>query len=857
MRLFISTLLLCIVFGRAESGDNTIYRLFENAEKFSINYPCEKVYLHLDNTSYYYGDDIWFKAYVVNGSNNLAGEISNTLYVELLNPGGEIIDRKILKIEKGAAHGDFTINRVPFYSGFYEIRAYTKYMLDFGDDAIFSRVIPIFEKPKIEGDFSSKKMMKYGTGKFTYLRPKPHKQNKLNIKFYPEGGHMVTGIQSQVAFEATDRYGHPIDVKGTLVDATGTPVARFATSHEGKGSFSLIPAAGIQAIVEYDGKSHDFSFPTPDSSGYAMSVDNLSSNDSIFITIDHRAVSLPDTIGIAVMASGSLQNSYAIASRQNNPIRFAVGKQALPAGVIQLVLFGKSGRTICDRLIFNLDRSTSLLDIATKADKTYYPPYGQVNISVSAKYTDGTPVTSAFSISIREKDNSVEYSRDILTDLLLMSEIKGYVANPQYYFEADDSVRRRHLDLLLLVQGWRKHTWEAINGSLPWEMKYPTEANGIITSGKVTSIAKRTPKPDVDVSAILIRRNESSGLNTDMIDIFHTDSLGRFSFQSDVKGEWNLILSVREKGKKKNYQISLDRLFSPKPKSYRFTDMEINISDTAVDAVHKDTIDNDNNLENLADFTTAFNDSLMSNGVRAKQIHNLKEVVVKGKKRSKARDIYKARSKSLAYYDVKSGLDDIRDEGEYIGNDIHAFMRNMNRHFTRTLSNGEEYLLYKGRIPLFVINYTPTYRTKIEYDKYKYIRLEAIKSIYVSEDIGSMLRYADPMITPIDIDKIYGCVVFIETYPDGEIPVDAGKGVRKTRLEGYTTAREFYSPDYSMLEPESDYRRTLYWNPDVLPDENGEAVIRFYNNALTKSFDIDLQTITPDGKIGVSQPNIP
>ena len=224
---------------------------------------------------------------------------------------------------------------------------------------------------------------------------------------------------------------------------------------------------------------------------------------------------------------------------------------------------------------------------------------------------------------------------------------------------------------------------------------------------------------------------------------------------------------------------------------------------------------------------------------------------MKGKKRSKESDIYKARSKSLAYYDVRSGLDDIRDEGEYIGDDIHKFLMSMNKNFTKTLSGNEEYLLYKGRMPLFVINYVRTMRTKLDYDKYKYIRLEAIKSIYITENLTTMCEYADPLISMFDIDRLYGCAVFIETYPDGEIPVDAGKGVRKTRLQGYDRPAEFYSPDYSEYEPEPDYRRTLYWNPDVVPDENGEGSVSFYNNEHSRKLRVSIETVTPDGKIGV------
>lgn len=829
----------------AASGSDSIFHWLKNAESFGLSYPQEKVYLHLDNTSYYYGDDIWFKAYVVNSFDNTPTAVSGTLYVDLLTPGGEVIDKKVLKIKDGQCHGDFTLNRVPFYSGFYEIRAYTKYMANFGDELMYSRIIPVFDQPRNEGDFSEKKMRKYGSGKYAYSRKKPHKGAKLNLKFYPEGGHLIAGNKSRVGFEATDSYGHPVNVEGYIRDE-GNKSVSFSTSHEGKGVFEITPEGSpMTAYVTHEGKEYKFDLPETMGSGYTMTVDNVKSKDSVFVKIQHHNIPQVDILGLAVLNMGILHSSYLVIPRHGEVVNLAVDKSMLPAGVAQILLFNSSGEILSDRLIFN--EGNCRLNVHTEFDKKNYAPYDEVNARIRLEDSDGNPVAAPFSLSVRECDGEVRWERNALTDLLLMSEIKGYVSHPDYYFESDDEEHRRNLDLLMLVQGWRRHSWDRIIGKEEFDLKYSPEDTVIDVDGRVLSLVKKVPKPGVDVSAFLMRRNEDTYNSESYAGIYTTDSLGRFHFSADVNGEWSMVLSLREKGKKKDYMIQLDRLFSPSPRQYAFTDMELAFNDGSGNAgVLADESADDND----EGFVVVFNDSVAKGTDRMKE---LPEVVVKGKKRSKERAIYKARSKSIAYYDVKSGTDDIRDEGEYIGDDIHKFLINMNRNFSRTLSNGEEYLLYKGRMPLFVINYMPTYRSKFDYDKYKYIRLEAIKSIYISEDLRSMCEYADPMIIPFDIDKLYGCVVFIETYPDGEIPVDGGKGVRKTRLEGYSPVREFYNPDYSMLEPEPDYRRTLYWNPDLSTDENGEATVRFYNNGAGGDFTVDLQTVTPSGLIGVSE----
>ena len=126
-------------------------------EQFGKALPQEKVYLHLIIPAISQGDQIWFQCYVVTSEFNRPTAWSKTLYVELLNPGGEIVSRQILPIRNGRCQGNFTLTHLPFYSGFYEVRAYTKYMLNFGEATVFSRIFPVFDKPDSEGDYNPKR----------------------------------------------------------------------------------------------------------------------------------------------------------------------------------------------------------------------------------------------------------------------------------------------------------------------------------------------------------------------------------------------------------------------------------------------------------------------------------------------------------------------------------------------------------------------------------------------------------------------------------------------------------------------------------------------------------------------------
>ncbi|MDR2585878.1 MAG: hypothetical protein LBC84_06640 [Prevotellaceae bacterium] len=815
--------------------------------------PQEKVYLHFDNTSYYQGDPIWFACYITNGQHQL-NNLSKTLYVELLNPGGEIIDQRILKVENGTCHGDFKLNHIPFYSGFYEVRAYTKYMLNFGDDMVFSRLLPVFNKPKNEGDFEEKKMLNYGrwgVGDYPMKRARPQREKAVNLRFFPEGGNMVLGVASRVAFEATDEVGNPIEVTGVVLDNTRQKISAFNSTHEGRGLFAYTPEANTNrqsSIVEvdYSGKKYRFNLPVPLPQGIVMEIDNLSQPDSIAVTLRKNSHTPSDIFGIAILHGGKLQNYLFAHIADENEVSFLMDKTMLPAGVSQIVLYNSIGEVVCDRLIFT-SKNDNRLEIRAKTDKSAYRPFELVTMELSVTNKEANPVPVTFSLSVRDTENEVLSRRNILTDLLLMSEIKGYVRDPYYYFEDDDDFRLSTLDILLMVQGWRRYSWKQMAGIDLFEPKYLAE-QGIETNGQIVSLVRQKPQSNVDVDMLLMQKTETDIENDSFIQTFVTDNQGRFSFVSDVEGRWNMILSVSEKGKKKDHRILLERLFSPEPRRYDYPELQVQISQkTNTHLIHEESSEL---LED--DLRPLFIADSLAKLRMTEKAHLLPEVRVRAKRRTEADDIFRSRTTSIAYYDLATEMDNIYDRGIFVGKDIHAVLKNMNNDFYTIIGKDqEEYILYKFKMPLFVINYERTQANRLEMQKYKNIPLNAIKSIYINETLNARCRYADIRLSCLAVEGLFSCVVFIETLPDDQILVEGAKGVRKTWLDGYSSVSEFYSPDYTVLPTISDdYRRTLYWNPAVVTDEYGNAKVGFYNNSRCTNFSISAETVTSQGTIG-------
>ena len=128
-----------------------------------------------------------------------------------------------------------------------------------------------------------------------------------------------------------------------------------------------------------------------------------------------------------------------------------------------------------------------------------------------------------------------------------------------------------------------------------------------------------------------------------------------------------------------------------------------------------------------------------------------------------------------------------------------------------------------------------------------------------------------------DVDKVY---IYTDYSPrregdkhfDGsnqpEVTIDlrsyldtSKRTVRRDRyviLPGFSTPDDFYQPNYSKkpLPETKDYRRTLYWNPDLKLDESGSAKIEFYNNCKPTQIAISAEGMSADGTLltGKSMP---
>jgi hypothetical protein len=204
--------------------------ILKKMQAYHAEYTQEKVYLHFDKPFYVAGDNVWFKAYLVEASLHTLDSSSRVAYVELINDSKAILQRKVLYISNGVTYGDFQLPD-SLTQGKYVIRAYTNYMKNVGEDFFFIREFSILKNMQGEEQVAS-----------TLIKFNP---DSIALQFFPEGGNLVAcGTANRIAFKALSPDGKGIAVEGEIVDESNTVITPFQAQHDGMGMVRLNPVVG-------------------------------------------------------------------------------------------------------------------------------------------------------------------------------------------------------------------------------------------------------------------------------------------------------------------------------------------------------------------------------------------------------------------------------------------------------------------------------------------------------------------------------------------------------------------------------------------------------------------------------------
>ena len=813
---------------------DSLARFVQNIVKFNNMFIQEKVYLHFDNTGYFMGETIWFKAYVVNPMSNRPNILSRVLYAELLTPEGRVLQKLKLKIENGQCNGQFSLKEL-LHPGYYEVRAYTALMLNWPDAPVYSRVFPIFNAPQEKGKNMYKDPVMNrvsNTERLPEMRAKRPKTEKINVQFFPEGGNLAMGLENRVYFKITDKRNNPLDFKGNIVNSRKEQITTVNTSHQGMGVFTLTPVEGESYYLQGDTEEKMYPLPAAQPLGVSMAVNNLQDEDLSICLMRHPQHAPTKALGLTTMCRGRIIRFDQIHWEADNTATITLKKADLPEGVNQFTLFDTEGRVYADRLTFIPIRQQVNFSITNK--KQEYRPKEKVEMSFKLTNNQGDPVYTMFSLSVRDAEAETPKNHanggSLAANLLLGSELKGYIHDIDYYFQADDAPHRQALDLLLGTQGWRRYNWEQMTHPQDFRVEYPAE-EGILIRGDLTSTFRNRKKDDVEIKVYLY-----NGAGHTRTGSCITDSVGGFAFLSeDFNGRWIMNIHTKENDKLKEMNVNLKKTPSPQGRFIEDKEKELFVQDN----------------DNLIPTTVKDSITLYDERGKLRWENLLPTVEIEDEREWQSGFVRKWNN---LIYDMEYERINMDDTGENYLKFFYEWLEDTNPYFTYSNDTSSITARYKGRPVRFFVTRigTNSSRQLVEQNvsiDVSTLTINDVEAITIADKPNASQAMIHLGLDTLVSDNSVIISVFVR---NDYFRHKEYKGTRRTKVQGFTPALEFYMPDYSYadLPQEEDFRRTLFWAPYVATNKQGEATVSFYNSKHCKYMRVNAETITFGGIMG-------
>jgi len=321
-------------------------------------------------------------------------------------------------------------------------------------------------------------------------QPIPILSEEVQVSFYPEGGELVDGMHSVVAFSARNKEGQPVEVEGQVVDSHQKTITNFSTAKNGMGYFKFTPLKNEQYYaVLHQGNLPVQKIALPEAlpNGVVMHVAPIEEGISLHIQSKHT-----QTMSVVVQIRGEVYFTSVLPLKIGDNL-FMIPTASMPSGVAQITLFDSKDIPRVERLSFvNLNKK---YELKLKPLQNAYQPGEKVKVAVEVRDEKGMPAPANLCLSV-VNDQLMSFANDksgnLVSAMLLERDLNTKVSDPSYYFNgsADASVA---MDLLMLTSGWRRFTWEQILENQFPLYTYPAEPgilSGIVYNGRTGKVLK-------------------------------------------------------------------------------------------------------------------------------------------------------------------------------------------------------------------------------------------------------------------------------------------------------------------------------------------------------------------------------
>lgn len=727
----------------------------------------EKVFIHTNKNTYLNEDVIWFKAYVATNDNKPSYR-TTLLYVNLFSETGNLIESKSVLIQNGVGTGQFELS-ASLQKGSYYIQALTNYMKNFGED-----------------NKQLQKIIIIGVQDVEEVKVKP----KYDIQFFPEGGYLLESVENTVGIKALIN-GRGYDYTGEILNSKNETVANFKNEHLGMSAckWNYKVSENYKARIFINDTTLVLPLPKATKTGVALHVTNTLKDDTVEFKLEtntNRVASLETDYTLLFHQNNKIVDYVNINFTNEKTITFEVDTKGFFNGVNTVTVF-KGKAPILERKFF-ITKENVKAKVAIEKQNVL-----KDSISYKLEIKEGL---ANVSISVLPENLLEEPARhSIESSYLLNAYVEGYIESPAYYFNNANKNRKRHMDLLLLTQGWTQYKLSDFIAQNNPKYQYNFEM-GFKLEGRVTPLYSNN-------LALLSRDNK-------IVNRLFLNNKKTFSFKNLLayKGDSIKLSFVRS-----NYEAikPLNIYFDTIPKkefsfNYRFQKPYVIPKKEEIKSTALEQEVERFNLTN---------------------INTLNEVELKGKTRSKAFVERKAFDNKYRKYDFFIGAAQIYEIDEkYI---------NANKTLGTLLRNKESVMIVHDRgYPRLV---SGTRNAGLSIDGKGVSPEFYLKALSIDmEDVEAIAYHSD--------SNSIGFNVFTTDNYKNNIKELFKKYYFQ---DGYDKSKKYYTPIYG-FDAFNKYQE-IDWKPVVLTNESGEAFFKIEKSRLSEAVLLSIQGLTNIGKL--------
>jgi hypothetical protein len=759
--------------------------------KYVNTAPQEKIHLHLDRNSYTAGETIFFKAYLWSAGS--PAFISSNLYVDIYNDSGKLVKHTIWPIMAASARGNVDIPANYAFDRLH-IKAYTQWMLNAGTDFLYQQSLPIVTSKSSTIPIAA--------------------TNDITLQFFPEGGHWVYNLPANLAFKATFSNGLPATVQGNIENQQGDSITNFSTWHNGMGTVVFTPEKAATYVAVFstsDGKKIKTELPKPLTTGASIKVYQSDTAVGYTIYTSKAATNNLNTIHVVAHINEQIVYKANVSLTHQQIINNHWNITDLPTGIMQITFLDADWKPFAERIVFiNNENYAFNAWVNTDTINTKPRGYNSIEVEVPVSYS------ANMSLSVTDADADEPFVKNIYTSLLLQGDLRGYIHNAAAYFSDTSTQAKAKLDLVMLTNGWRQYNWQQLVNNIPPSRPYPAEQAYITLSGKVDGFSKKQQQKIQQLFLFAVGKDSSR--NMFMVPLEET---GNFSLSGLVFFDTvQVYLRYNNKINNNYFDYTLNSSMQLQADSMLVLPLQRQrMGDTVIQTLAQYIAEQ----QMLANQTSKWND-----------LGTLE--LKKTPKKSRIEELDEQYTSSLFRAFDAYSLD--------VANDINAIGANSVFFYLKARVGGIKLGSDPDGNPLVTWR---NGRTAIYLNE---VRTEPATLEGITMNDVAYIKLFPPPFMGAQYGGNGGAIV-VYTKRGGENFPPTSPGMKQKTVFGYSTIKQFYSPDYATTNSiEKDLRTTLYWNPAVLTNsENRKLKLHFYNNDITRRFYIVLEGMNEDGKL--------